>query len=186
MSEQGYFFICVNGDTAHNNPAETDCYVRNEPPQWPETFFNYADLCLSRGFIRIGWPGTGDLRQFEQIPLRTRCYGSFKPRVRRYLDEFRRIPQRSIVLMPDKERPGVIYIGETTSAYAHSPELPIECAHRIRVKWDRRNGCFATYSATGLQISIQHGFWKYAFQNLSRCKDRGLTRRIDAARRHRE
>ena len=181
MGEQAYFFIRANGNTAHNNPAKPQCYVKGEPPHWPETFFNYADLCLSRRFIRIGWPATGDLRPFQQIPHRTPCY-RLKPNIRSYLDQFRSIRPGSIVLMPDKDRPGVLYIGETTSTYYYSSDMPYECAHRLDMEWDRRDRQFVEYDTRVLRIPIRGGFWTRAFQDLSRCEDKGLIARIDAAR----
>jgi hypothetical protein len=183
MAKQDYFFVRVNGDTAHNNPGKAQCYVRNEPPTWPETFFNYVELCLNRGFVRIGWPASGDLRRLQQIPDRTPCY-SLEPHIRSYLDQFRSIRPGSVVLMPEKDRPGVLYIGETTSTYHYSTDVPYECAHRLNVKWDRRDGQFAEYDARALRIPIRGGFWTRAFHDLSRWHDQGLTARIDAARRN--
>jgi hypothetical protein len=181
MSGMHCYFIRVNGNTAHNNPSNAPCYVPGEPPRYPQTFFSYIDLCLSNGFIRIGWPATGDLSRGRHVPLRTPCYRPIPTHIRKYLDEFRLITEGSVVLMPDKLRPGTLYIGETTSGYRYSSEMPFECAHRIKVKWDRNNGRPIEYSAADLGISIHGGYWRRAFQILS--EERELIRGIDASRR---
>ncbi len=181
MDRPGYFFIRANGDTLHNNPARPECYIPGEPPTWPRTAFNYADFCLRAGFVRIGWPGTGDLRTLERIPDRTPCY-SLDERVRSYLEQFRSIQPGSVVLMPEPDRSGVLFIGEAVSGYCYVGETPFECAHRVHVEWDQRNGEFAEYHASDLGIPIRGGFWLWAFHDLTQCEDRGLIARIEAAR----
>ena len=55
------WFARSNGNTGHNNP-DSSRFVAGEPPDYPETAFNYRAIWLSGGFARIGWPATGDLR----------------------------------------------------------------------------------------------------------------------------
>jgi hypothetical protein len=55
------YFVRAKGATLHNNPNVPGYYVPGEPPIFPKTAFNYADFCLERGIIRIGWPDTGAL-----------------------------------------------------------------------------------------------------------------------------
>src|SRR5437773_748108 len=69
-----YYFIRVNGDTGHNDPGKPNSYVPGEPPKWPKRFFSYVSLCLTEGFVRIGWPATGDLRIVSRVPHATKAY----------------------------------------------------------------------------------------------------------------
>jgi hypothetical protein len=181
MATAGYYFIRVNGSTGHNDPSKPEAYVPGEPPTWPERYFNYADYCLSNGFVRIGWPAAGDLSKVTRVPEYTDAY-ALKPHIRSYLVEFRDIAPGSVILMPDKDRSGVLYIGETTTPYFYSPTLPFECVHRLGVVWDRSKDRFAEYHAAALGIGTRGGFWMRAFQNLSRSQDVALIARINAAR----
>ena len=58
-----YYFVRVNGNTDHNNPQKKECYVPDNLPGYPETYFNGVSFCLEKGIIRTGWPDTGDMRQ---------------------------------------------------------------------------------------------------------------------------
>jgi hypothetical protein len=145
-----YHFVRVNGNTGHNDPSKPACYVPNEPPRWPVTYFNYADYCLANSIVRIGWSGTGDLREMAEPPASTPCYNPLPERVRRYLRNFREIEPGDGVLMPDKERPGVVFAGTVCSRYHYFhdvPRHPYECAHRAGVEWDRDRGVTVEYGA---------------------------------------
>src|SRR5579859_869365 len=138
-----YYFVRVNGDTTHNNPGNPSCWIPGEPPTFPETYFNYADYCLTNGLIRIGWPAVGNLTRHPDVPESTPCYDNIDPHIRAYLQDFRDIAVGSVILMPDKDRPGVLYIGTTTGPYVYTynpPRDPYECAHRIPITWDRKVG----------------------------------------------
>jgi hypothetical protein len=185
-----YYFVRVNGHTGHNNPDDRAAYVRDEPPTYPKTYFNHADRCLELGIIRIGWPNSGDLRRSPmQSPL-ARChynFGTLKPHRRDYLLMFRDIPLRSVVLMPDKDQPGNLYIGEITGPYEFDyqpPAHPFECAHHHTVKWDCRRRETHVYSANDCGITIKGGFWRRGFAHLNELRGgERIIRRIETARR---
>src|SRR4051794_32227724 len=115
-----YHFVRVNGNMAHNDPSKPECYVEDEPPRWPVTYFNYAAYCLANDIIRIGWPQAGDLSKQPEVPHRTPFYGELTEKVRRYLANFRDIQPGDGVLMPDRERPGVLFAGDVTMPYSYS------------------------------------------------------------------
>ncbi len=89
-----YFFVRVNGDTAHNNSSSPNCYVPNEPPIFPATFFNYCQYCLDKNIVRIGWPDVGDMLIVAKSGALSNCYdlASLKPYIQDYLTAFSRIP----------------------------------------------------------------------------------------------
>ena len=177
------YFIRVNGNTAHNNPQEDQCFVPGEPPHYPRTYFNYYKKCLAEGFVRIGWPDVGDLRTMDRTRVLAHCYcwEGIKQHVRNYLESFLNIPLRSTVLMPNKDNPGELSIGTTTSSYYFShnvPHNPYECAHRINVQWDP-----VRYHADELGINIQGGWWRRAFHHI---EDVGIIDQIKATRKYRK
>src|SRR4051794_30282531 len=138
-SASDYYFVRVNGRTVHNDPARGDCYVEGEPPVYPATAYDYAGYCLRYDVVRLGWPGAGDLRRGEDVPNGTPCYGTLSDHVRGHLREFRSIAVGAGVLMPDRQRTGVIYAGDVTLPYSYFFEIPahpFECAHRVGVRWD--------------------------------------------------
>ena len=52
-----------------------DCYVANEPPNFPERYFNYYQYCLDNNIIRIGWPDVGDLsKKGYKVNALSNCY----------------------------------------------------------------------------------------------------------------
>ena len=163
------YFIRVNGATKHNDSKKANCFVPNEPPSFPSTYFNYLAKCLADNFVRIGWPDVGDLNTKNKQNALAKCYDwqSVKQYVRDYLDGFFNIPIGSTVLMPDKQSPGDLYIGTTTSNYYfyyNVPNEPYECSHRIDVNWDiDGQGNHVIYQASQLGINIHGGWWRYAF-----------------------
>jgi hypothetical protein len=180
-----YHFVRVNGDTGHNDPAKPQCYVKDEPPRWPTRFFNYVDYCFANNLIRIGWPDTGDLRNVSDVPARTPCYEHLHERHRRYLRNFRDIQPGEGVLMPDKQRPGVLFAGVVTTPYSYFhdvPRHPYENAHRVGVKWDRHGGVPVEYSTDDFGISIHGGWWLWAYHKLDARRYEALVRRIDERR----
>jgi hypothetical protein len=165
-----YYFLRVNGDTGHNNRNDTACFVPGEPPAFPNTYFNYLDFCLKKDIVRIGWPDSGDLTaSVSKTGALATCYDldTVPSHVRAYLLSFRVIALRSIILVPDKDHPGDIYICAVTGGYHYFhnvPTAPYECAHRLKVVWDKDiSGHPTRYSASQLGIGIQGGFWRKAF-----------------------
>jgi hypothetical protein len=185
-----YYFVRVNGRTAHNDPAKVDCYVEGEPPVYPATAYDYAEYCLRYDVVRLGWPGAGDLRRGEDVPDATPCYGTFSDHVRGHLREFRSIPVGAGVLMPDRQRLGVIYAGDVTLPYSYFFEIPahpFECAHRVGVRWDLdpATGRPMEYRAEDLGITTRGGWWLWALHRLTSDRHADLVARIDSQRRQR-
>jgi hypothetical protein len=89
----------------------------------------------------------------------------------------------STILMPNKENPGEIYIGDVNGPYNYYhdiPDAPYECSHRLSIKWDKDSeGKPIAYHAEDLGIGIMGGWWLRAFHEL---KDVKLTNRVDEAR----
>jgi hypothetical protein len=149
--------------------------------------------CLTHGIARIGWPDVGDLRHVpRKVGAAVDCYDfdsrRVGPHVRKYLLAFRDITVGSVVLLPDRDRPGVLFIGEVTRGYDYSydpPRHPYECAHRVGVAWDRRDGQAVEYRADDLHIGIRGGFWTRAFHRIDAAQKRDLIERIEARRRRR-
>ena len=170
MDYTPHYFVRVNGDTLHNNVANTACFVPGEPPAFPSTFFNYLKFCFERNIVRIGWPDTGDL--LAPTPgegALANCYSlaTVLPYRRKYLETFRDIPVGSVILVPDKDCPGKLHICTVTKAYHYFynvPADPYECAHRLGVTWDRDSvGQPIEYSAMTVEIDIHGGVWRRAF-----------------------
>jgi len=178
-----YYFIRVNGDTAHNNPSRANCYVPNEPPVYPATFFNYYQYCLDNNVVRIGWPDVGDMRIGGNPGALSKCYTLLKPYEQSYLTRFAQIQPKSVILMPNKANPGELYIGEVTKTYRYYhniPNDPYECSHRLGVNWDRNeHGGPIVYSANTLGINIHGGWWRWAFYEI---QDSVIINNIDNAR----
>jgi hypothetical protein len=164
-----HYFIRANGSSLHNDPSRMDRYVAGEPPLNP---FNYLDYSFRNNVARIGWPGTGDLCQAVASNFAVHPYSNkeFKKRHRDYLRQFFQILPGSVVLVPNKDAPGDIFMGLVTEGYRYwyeTPEHPYECAHRVRVDWDRdRDGRPIRYKSIDLNIGIQGGFWMRAFHLL--------------------
>jgi hypothetical protein len=180
-----YYFIRVAGTTSHNNPKRQDAYVHNEPPKYPKTYFNYYEYCLKNNFIRIGWPDVGDLTKEGRLGALANLYSieSVKPHIKKYLINFSRIPLKSVVLMPNKDIPGNLYVGEVSESYKYYhdvPRAPYECAHQLGIRWDKDiNGNPRLYHASDLNICIVGGWWLRAFYEI---REFQITDAIDKAR----
>jgi hypothetical protein len=190
-SARNYFFVRANGQTVHNDPARPGCFVADEPPAFPRTDFDHVQYCLGYDVVRIGWPGVGDLRLATEVPDFSPCYGRLPQRTREHLLAFRSIPVGAGVLMPDKQRPGVVYAGDATLPYSYfhqPPAHPFECAHRLGVRWDRDpvTGLPADYRAADLGMSSRGGWWLWPFHHLAPGRHDELIARIDGVRRARQ
>ena len=168
-----YYFIRANGNTYHNNPSNASCYVPGEPPHFPATYFNGLTYCFHKNIVRLGWPDVGDLKTVNRSGSRSRCYfyETLPPHVQSYLGTFRNIRVGSIILVPDKDTVGDIYIAEVIEPYHYYhnvPDDPYEHAHRLGVRWDKGpDKAPIAYRASNLGIGIRGGFWTRAFFAIS-------------------
>jgi len=171
-----HYFVRVNGNSGHNDPGKPESYVPGEPPIFPARRFNYVDYCLRENIVRIGWPDTGDLGASPKTGALVRAYdlGSLRPHVKGYLAEFREIAPGSVVLMPNPDVRGEVYIGTVTRPYWYFhdvPDHPYECSHRVGVRWDcETTGSARKYQAESLGLGIRGGFWARGFQVLERVR----------------
>src|SRR4051812_7955233 len=94
------WFVRSNGETLHNNPS-TPLFVAGEPPTFPNRTFDHRETCLREGFVRVGWPATGDLRLPDWTQQASQTYGPYwGSRYARYLEQFLEIRTGDIVVMP--------------------------------------------------------------------------------------
>lgn len=181
-----YYFIRVNGQTIHDNPLNKDCFVSEEPKEFKRSgYSNYLSYCLEHNFVRFGWPDVGDLRTRDRIGAKSNCYDwnnteIIKPYIRKYLTKFCQIQMGSIVLVPDRDNSGEIYIGQVIETYWYETEGPYECAHRVGVRWDSdQNNQPVFYMNDSLGIS-KGGWWRKAFYEINNSH---VTHKINLARR---
>ncbi len=115
-TERAYYFARANGGTGHATPAKPQCFVPGEPPVPPCGYHNHIHYCLRESIARIGWPDTGDLNGEPKAGALAECYdlASLPAHIRRYLVQFRDISVGSVVLVPDKDEPGSLIIGDVT------------------------------------------------------------------------
>jgi hypothetical protein len=176
-----YYFIRANGETAHSDPKNSNCLVKNEPPGYFNYLWDLNRYCFRKNIIRIGWPDVGEITSAMRSPngkgtgALASCY-NWRNANQKYLMGFSQIPVGSIILVPDRPHAGYngiagdIYIAETVGVYYYHHNVPIdpyECAHRINVEWDRdKIGNPELYTAAQLSISIYGGFWVRAFYEI--------------------
>ncbi len=83
------------------------------------------------------------------------------------METFRDIPVGGIVLVPNGDMSGDVYIAVVTEPYHyfHNPPAdPYEHSHRLGVRWDRdKNGDPILYHAEQLGITVRGGLWRRAF-----------------------
>lgn len=167
-----YYFVRVNGATLHNNPGVPSHFVPGEPPRYPQTRFNVLDECLEQGFVRIGWPDTGDLKAPSKTGALAKGYtlSSLPLYVQNYLRTFVGIAEKSVILMPDTNRPGTLYLGKVTKPYHYFhniPDAPYEHSHRLGVEWLKdEDGKPLPFEKHNLNIG-SGGFWMRAFHDLN-------------------
>jgi hypothetical protein len=121
------------------------------------------------------------------MPETNACYGALNERLRGYLRAFRDIPVGAGVLMPDKQRAGVLYAGDVNLPYGYFHEVPghpFECAHRVGVRWDLDPATArpVEYRAEDFGISSRGGWWLWAFHALTAERHGELIARINARR----
>lgn len=176
------FFIRVNGQSAHNDPKNKDCYIGDEEASFlRKGYSNYLSYCFENNIVRFGWPNVGDLSKNTPMGVKRNCYslGSLPSYIREYLFNFRDIPMGSILLVPDRDNSGDIYICEVEKPYWYDTSGPFECSHRLGVKWDRNpQGNPILYRAEKLGIS-KGGWWLRAFKEISGLE---ITKRIASVR----
>jgi hypothetical protein len=164
-----HFFIRVNGQTVHNNPIEKDCYVPGELTHFLRNgYSNYLSYCFENDIVRFGWPDVGDISKGKRIGAKANCYDldSIKSYIRKYLLQFSDIQSGSILIVPDRDKSGDIYICEVVRTYWYETNGPYECAHRVGVKWDRDyQSQPILYTSEQLGIS-KGGWWLRAFQEI--------------------
>jgi len=172
-----FYFVRANGNTAHNNPNWSSMYVLGEPPVYPKTYFNGLGYCFANNIVRLGWPAAGDLREaeWEQRLFSRYSIPPMDTHVANYLRAFRDIRPGSVILVPDKDHSGDIYIAEVTGLYDYKnvpPVHPYEHSHRFGVVWDRSEDNNPTvYRASEFGIGIVGGFWTRAFFPIAHSRD---------------
>ena len=184
------YFTTSHGDTLHNNPGTKD-YVAGEPPiNSSSRMINYRIECLVKGFARVGWPNTGDLRpdHFGESRLAPEGYSfsSLSKSQRNCLENFSKILAGDLIIIPADEETGVVHLGivltkdhqfilpyidPRPSAYFYFYDIPngdyYECAHRVNVKWAKgENNEFMTFHVKGLS-----GIWRNPFSRVLQQKE---------------
>ncbi len=181
------WFVRSNGETLHNDPR-SPLYVHGEPPEFPDRAFDSRDACLHEGFVRVGWPATGDL---DLPDWSERALDAYAPHMeshhRRYLEQFSTIETGDIVLMPSGLGQFSVHIGAVIlrdpatrhvrtvrprlHAYSYQYDVSrgdrFENAHRVDVLWDADIvGNPAIYTITSLG-----GLWRRGFTPVGKAAD---------------
>ncbi|MCD4674237.1 MAG: hypothetical protein K8R77_16355 [Anaerolineaceae bacterium] len=176
------WFVRANGETAHNNSNDV-AYVPGEPPVFPLREFNYTQKCLDDGFVRYGWPNTGDRTAKNPIRLAPQSYSfdDLKKRYQTYLNKFCSIKAGDFILLPaNGQNRGDVHLGIALTAnrkkalpyieprpnayfYYHDVQKGdwYECAHRVNVLW----GCTKDeeFSIFHINAAEQIKVWNLAF-----------------------
>ena len=164
-----YFFIRVNGQSLHSNPVKSECFVEEELSSVKRSgYSNYLDYCLENNILRMGWPDVGDLRSRDRAGAKSNCYTleSLPSQIRQYLIGFSSIQPGCMVAVPDKDKPGDMYLCEVTKPYWFESEGPYECSHRLGVKWVRTAGGKPMVFTTSQMGIIMGGWWVRAFREI--------------------
>lgn len=156
------WFSRCNGETSHNNP-NTRLYVAGEPPAYSQRAFEYKHECIVGGFARIGYPGTGDLRNSSWHKTVYDVYPDIRADQIEYLRQFASIAVGDLMLIPAYREKGDVRIGTVIDPPTqHSASFDgvhpyyyffnvrtgdwYENAHRVPVRWAER---FVTLSCLG-------------------------------------
>jgi hypothetical protein len=182
-----YWFTTWHGNTCHNQP-NTPNYVEGEPPDYPSVKICYRKECLNKGFARIGYPNTGDLKDPERDRLAPNGYSienvdsvSNNPNTKNQLLGFASIKAGDFIVIPaidsmydvhfgmvlttDREKV-LPYINPRPDAYFFYHDIEngdyYECAHRVNVLWAKEeNNEFAV-----INVPEIGGVWRQAFSQL--------------------
>jgi hypothetical protein len=164
-----YYFIRVNGKTRHDNPKNPDCFVQKEDSRFTRFgYSNYLDYCFENDIVRIGWPRVGDLKTVYDTEPQPKGYNimSIKPHIREYLFSFMNILPGSLLLVPNRDISGNLYVCKVVKGYYYDTSGLYDCAHRLGVNWDRDdNGTPILYTNEQFGISIG-GWWRRAFHKI--------------------
>ncbi len=177
------WFIRCNGETAHNQP-HTAQFVSGEPPLFPDRKFNYRNECLEKGFARVGWPATGDLRDVMWRDRAISVYGDLmKPNHVRLLERFFVINVGDLVVLPSPKKQYEVHIGvvlspwrpqsgRSGSAYYYYVDIEAgdwyDMAHRVDVQWAKReNGRTSLFDVPEIG-----GIWRRAFGEVKAGRER--------------
>lgn len=164
-----YYFVRVNGQSFHSNPVKTECFVEAELASAKRSgYSNYLEYCLKNNILRMGWPDVGDLRTKDRAGAKSNCYTleSLDGQIRQYLLGFSSIQPGSLVAVPDKDKPGDMYLCEVTKPYWYETEGPYECSHRLGVNWVRHDGGHpVVFTASQLGIPMG-GWWLRAYKEI--------------------
>lgn len=166
-----YYFIRVNGPTVHDNPNNPECYVGKEPEEFKRKgYSNYLEYCFRENIVRMGWPAFGDLNN-QQWRTTPNCYHlPSNHYIHAYLEGFKNIEIGSVLLVPNRDHSGEIYLCEVIRPYWYDSVGPYECSHRVGVRWDRDgNKRPICYSSEKLKIS-KGGWWLRAFHMIDNPK----------------
>jgi hypothetical protein len=164
-----YYFLRVNGASLHTDPNKTNCFVAIEPTEFKRSgYSNYLKYCFENNIVRMGWPDVGDLIAGNRSGARANCYNlsTLPTHIQPYLLSFKDIQPRCVLLVPDRDHSGHIYVCEVVKPYWYDPSDPYECAHRLGVVWDRDNqNNPILYNNDQFGISIG-GWWLRAFHEI--------------------
>jgi hypothetical protein len=176
------WFVRSNGETGHNQRG-TKLYVPGEPPQFPARRFNYRRECLTGGFVRIGWPASGDLRELGWRTRAQDAYGGLSSLHVGYLEQFAGIRTGDLVVIPaDREKydvhMGIVQRNSNQpvgmpgwAPYFYYYDVPAgdwyENAHRIPVQWQGTSASAPSIVA----IPGLGGLWLKAFGRVESARD---------------
>jgi hypothetical protein len=178
------WFVRSNGETGHNEPG-TDLYIPGEPPVYPERIFDYRNLCLDGGFIRIGWSASGDIRKPGWESQVRNSYPGIDDHTLRYLKQFSIVGKGDIILMPSGTGQYWVHLGivepngdKPLYSYHYDTKTGdwYENAHRLPVRWLRRSsGHWMTEYLPDLG-----GNWFHAFGRVVKAKREAISFVVNA------
>lgn len=170
------WFVRSNGETGHSDKNQKD-YVKGEP----HGYFDYREKCLSEGFARIGWPNTGSLNNIgpSRVAIHGYAFEDLKPSEKRGLKNFASIEVGDIMLIPGTKGRFWVHLGRVISAPSSKSNLAYyyhydlaghawyECAHRVRVTWQKNpKGDFTEH-----KIEDLGGIWLYPFSRVHKARN---------------
>jgi hypothetical protein len=181
------WFARANGDSGHHHSDPGSLrYVKGQPQPFPPHPFNYRLDCLRDGFLRIGMPATGDLRQGNWRETARRAYGEVSADRARDLDSFAKILTGDLAILPADRGQFDVHLGVVVrrgrgtgeivstpgyAAYYHYYNLPsgdwFENAHRVDVQWS----VDSAGKAKVFHLPELGGIWRRWFSRVVRGRD---------------